>query len=265
MIDYRKYKIRSVAVSIGIVLGIAFTLLQTTRASSQPGVPYSAEFLQRRVNPDGTERYRFERTIARQANGSRAEIERRHYRSQGKDVMLPTIHVWDTKSRQLTAVYPEVRAKITTALTDAAISQLSMQADSDCVVSGFQTIATDTQNTIAGIPVFLRERKIPASGRQPETRIREWVAPSYDCLVVKKTQQWFESGNLLPGEVTMDLVRLTPGEPPSEAFVIPAGLQEMSPSQVITAQNAVQGRECTECDRKAMENGDRFYYSNRAK
>jgi hypothetical protein len=252
------------AVSIGIFLGASFTLLQTTRASTDSGIPYSAEFLQRRTNPDGTERYRFERSVARRADGSRAEVERRYYRSQGKDVMLPTLHVWDTKSRKLTGVYPEVSGKITTALSDAAISQLSVSPDRGCSATGFQAVEPSTQLMIAGIPVLMRERTIPASDRQPETRIREWVAPSFDCLVVKKTQQWFESGRLLPGEVTMDLVRLAHAEPPLETFAIPEGLREMSPSQVMTAQNAKQGRECTECDRKAMENGDRFYYSNRA-
>jgi hypothetical protein len=262
MKDFRNYRMSAFAVSIGIVLGASFTILQTTRASTESRTAYTAEFLQRRTNPDGAERYRFERSVARRADGSRAEAERRYYRSQGKDVMLPTLHIWDTRSKKLTGVYPEVSGKITTALSGAAVAQLSESPDRSCSAAGFQEKGPG--GMIAGIPVLLRERTIPASDRQPETRIREWVAPSFDCLVVKKTQQWFEAGRLLPGEVAMDLVRLTPGEPAAETFAIPDGLREMSPSQVMAAQNARQGRECTECDRQAMENGDRYYYANRA-
>lgn len=243
------------ALSIGANLSLA---------SDEKAVTFTAEFLQRRVDADGGERYRFERTVARKSDGSRAEKEIRYYRSQGKDVILPSQHVWDTQSRKLIAAYPQVHGKITTTLSDTAVQRLSAHPRATCPQSGFDPV-NPGDTSIASIPVVVRQMRVEAKDEQPETRIREWVAPSLGCVVLKRQQQWFDATNQpLPGDVVLEVVRLTQGEPSAEAFQVSGNLREMSPSEVMTAQNALQGRTCTDCDRKAMENGDRYYFANRA-
>ncbi len=247
------------------VLGVAGGYGWHKLAAQTAHQPFTATSVERSIAPDGSERYRFEKTTFRRSDGSFASSETRYYESQGKPVALPFRVIEDAGIGQLTSVYPQVQGKMTSKLTAGRAASLSAPASTDCPRAEFVPVPGAEPFLVSGYKAVLRIRSdgVRPDG-QPAAEDREWVIPELGCYVAKYERRWRdEKGEFLPGFVRRETSKIKPGEPAASAFAIPAGLAEMSPSQVMTAQNTIQRRACTECDRKAMENGDRQYFAAR--
>jgi hypothetical protein len=221
------------------------------------GTEYTIQQIERGVNADGSERFRFERETVRRRDGSMAVHEVRHYRADGTPIELPFYSIYDVKGAVLTSIYPRVGAKITSKLNEAVRLRLS-QVNSDCRRDGFSLEARG--ETMASIEVQLRTKIEDGTDRIVE---KEWVAPSLGCLVMQKEVAVHNADGTLRGTVFTDLIAVRPGAPAEQRFVVPENLSEMSPSQVMVAQQRQDGVSCKACEMRSIDNADRLYLANR--
>jgi hypothetical protein len=243
------------------LLGTAGSYGWRLLAAQSAHQPFTATSTERLILADGSEKYRFEKTSYRRSDGSLASNETRYYQSQGKAVALRFQVIEDLRMQQLTSVYPEVQTKMTSRLTPGRAANLAA-APNNCARAGFETVTGGAPFQVSGFSAIERKRITASVEGQPATEDREWVIPPLGCFVARYERRWIDDkGAYLPGSLIRETAKISAGEPPASIFDVPPGLREMSPSQVMTAQNAIQGRTCTECDRKAMENGDRAYFA----
>lgn len=261
----RTFAVMILSVVAGGVAGFAIVSHLRPLLPSVPPVPLTASMVERAINDDGTERHRFVRTLARRSDGALAVKERRFYKGpEGQPLELEFRYVQDVSKRELISIYPEINARITSRLSDRSIQALRTKPDAGCVGSGFETDPSAPQESIAGQPVIVRARTlISKDGSRHGPSEREWVAEGLDCFVMRREFRSSGQESSFRGSVTMEVVNISVGEPSKELFLIPAGLKEMLPSEVIKAQNDLQGIECTACDLKTGENADRRYRANR--
>jgi hypothetical protein len=248
--------------ALSIVLGALAALASQAVLPSGPKKPFTAISVERFLEAGGSEKYRFERTTYRSSNGSLATNESRYYMSEGRPTELHFRVIEDVDTKGLTSIYPQVSAKMTSSLTAGRLNRLKSSSD-DCTRRGFEPVTDGSAFTVSGFPTIQRRRVTPSGGSgRPATEDREWVIRELGCFVAKYERRWRdEQGVYLPGSVVRETTRIVLGEPAASAFFVAADLKESSPSQVMKAQNAMQGRTCTECDRRAMEVGDRAYFS----
>lgn len=253
-----------IAVGVAAGVGLNWKSWAQSLSTTRSAVPYTASVIERTVAPDGSELTRFVRTVARRSDGSIAVDERRYYRApDGRPLELPFRYIRDTEARTLVSIYPQVNARMTAQLTDRAILSLTSKPPANCVSDGFE-LDSGAGGLMAGHPVLIRKRQLVSSDQLHQgPSEREWVAPGMDCLVMRREAKRFDEKGVLRGTSITEVMEVTAGPPPRQLFAVPAELQEMTPSEVMAAQNRLQGIECTDCSRKAVENADRFYFAHR--
>lgn len=256
----------ALVLACGMLSGVALNWRAWAQELS-PLAAYTASAVETHVNADGTERSRRVRLIARRADGSRAVHERRYYKSKdGLAREHPVNHIWNVQTRQRVSVYPLVEAKVSAQLGEEALATLASKPDLACASVGRDWVLEDdsTDQTLAGQRVIVRQRQLRTSdGLHVGPVEREWVAPELDCLVMRRITRRDDDEGKLSGETRMEITQVTLGEPDADMFAVSSDFHEMSPSQVMKAQNQLFGIECAQCALNSAENADRRYYRNR--
>ncbi|MCW5962781.1 MAG: hypothetical protein KIT83_01980 [Bryobacterales bacterium] len=226
---------------------------------------YTARFVERAVDADGTERFRFDKTYAVRADRTTVVAEHRHYRGpEGQPLQLRVRHLSDPNRKVRVSVYPDVAGRVTVGLRNEAVEALKAVPQPSCTLPGFETVVDPNRAEILGHSVLRRERQLESSdGLHTGPEQVEWVAPSLGCLALHSELRAYEQGGRLRGTVVREASGVEIGSPAVELFEVDQALVEMMPSEIMAAQNRLQGLECSKCDETAAANGDRMYLANR--
>jgi hypothetical protein len=258
------------AIALLLTFGIAYQLRldagkMSVVAAANAHVPVTVEWVERAIDADGTERFLFEKTFARRDDGATVMAEHRFYRgSEGQPLEMRLRTVTDPSARIRTSIYPDVQGKVTVAIPQRALESLTNAVDPSCAVNGFRMVEDAGVSDILGHPVLRRERRLESSdGVHRGPHEVEWVAPALGCVALRSELVSHDKDGIVIGRVLREATGVNPGEPSAELFVVQEELGEMMPSEIMAAQNRLQGIECTTCDATAASNGDRFYLANR--
>ncbi len=261
--------------SLAALAGLAISTLSTSglfAQRQQPLVPYSADVVERRVD-HLNEVSRFNRTLARKADGSIAVKEVRFYTRDGQPVELPFTDIHDAGKRQLISLHPKIQAQTTSPLSEAKVVQLAAKPHPTCSLEGtpfadrVRIESALGQERLLSYPVVVRTISNSDSATAvtgSKTTTREWVAPDLDCLVLKRVSVVENAKGPEKATTTLEVLRVVTGDPSPSLFEVPPGLVEMPPSQVIREHAKLEGRTCKDCEQRLMENADRLYQAARA-
>lgn len=262
----RLHVMLSTLLAILFAAGAGILVNQEAWAQSQSElVPYTAEAVEVRINADGTERSRRVRTIAHNSGGSRAVHETRYYRSSDGVARQHSVnHIWSAEGRRRVSVYPLIGASVTSTVSEEAVQALRTKPSPDCSGGrGWSPVENTPEQTLAGQSVIVRRRQLETTDRLHSGPVEtEWIAPALDCLVMRREVKRLDEQGAVIGEIRMDVTHVTSGAPEADLFALPEDLQEMTPSQVLKAQNGVFGIDCAECVLNSAEIADERYYRN---
>ena len=136
-------------------------------------------------------------------------------------------------------------------LTESEKKELSADVPS-CPTSD-----SSTNSTFLGYPTVLdHEQKILGSRQIDEDK---WLAPSLNCLALKRSYKVFDSGKLV-GQTTEEVVSLSAGAPDPSLFEVPTNYTERSPSEAMAERARRLGQSCPTCA-NAEETLDKAYSS----
>jgi len=157
------------------------------------------------------------------------------------------------EARRVT-VDPQTESLTTYKVTQAEVKMLSAP-NPTCPVSAGATPAT-----FLGYPVLVDHKQITAGSRQFDEE--RWVAPSLNCVALKRSDRAFESGKFI-ARTTEEALSLHLGDPDPSLFDLPANYTERKPSQVQAERARLEGTQCPSCEKAAGQVLDKVYESRR--
>jgi hypothetical protein len=153
-----------------------------------------------------------------------------------------------------------VKGKMSGQLNPIAIGRLKT-AVANCEKPGYELKPEAAPVGFFGARIRSTAKKT-GSDESMTTDEKQWVLPELNCVVLQEESITKGPNGELRGTRYLDFVSLTPGEPDPALFAIPSDYVEMTPSQVMLAQNKQEGKDCRECEKNLLEHADRNYFAN---
>lgn len=204
-------------------------------------------------NREGVEVNSMTTTLAIRSDGSLVKLKRETDR-RGREVPLSveTREIHDVQNRSHVEIHPSVQSKITMRMDDQTAARLGGRP-AGCA----DAAAADSK--LLGFPVVKKTRTTSGAPRQQSMTVEEWVAPGLDCLPLKTSAVLKGANGAVISRNTEEVVSVRLGEPEASLFEVPGGLIERAPSEVMAADYAQRGGQCSTCVSAAVAAADENY------